>query len=168
MGFLGPEDAIVFASTTAHEARIGIILDGVDAIGDGLISFYHAIGETNQERVFPGIAASALIRVLSKAQISSFRNQPVKYCLLAGDSSIQIFNLGLLLGDLRFGAGECRIGLLGFLLGLLLILVRLASLFLGLIGLVFGLGLLALGLASLFFQPLLLFLLLLEDEVVSL
>ena len=49
MGFLGPEDAIVFASATAHEARIGVILDGVDAIADGLISFNHVIGETNQE-----------------------------------------------------------------------------------------------------------------------
>ena len=44
MCFLGPEDAIVFASTTAHEARIGIILDGVDAIGDGgLFSGYPEI-----------------------------------------------------------------------------------------------------------------------------
>ena len=46
--------------------------------------------------------------------------------------------------------------------------VRLTGLFLGHISLVFGFGLLALGLAFLFFQPLLLLLLLLEDEVVSL
>ena len=31
VGFIGPEDAIVFASATAHEARTGVILDGVDA-----------------------------------------------------------------------------------------------------------------------------------------
>ena len=113
VGFLGPEDAIVFASATAHEARIGVILDGVDAIEDGLISFYHFVGETNQERIFPSIAAGTLIRVLLKTQRSGFRNQSVKCRLLGGDSLVQIVNLALLLGDLRFCAGECRLGLLG-------------------------------------------------------
>ena len=70
----------------------------------------------------------------------------IRDCLLAGDS----FS--------RLSISACSF----------FILVRLTGLFLGHISLVFGFGLLALGLAFLFFQPLLLLLLFLKDEVVSL
>ena len=84
-------------AATASCPGTSIVLDGVDAIADGRISFHRISGEAAQKRVFPAIAASTLVRVLRKAQISSFRNQPVKNCLLAGDSFFQTVNLGLLL-----------------------------------------------------------------------
>jgi len=102
--------------------------------------------------------------------------------LLAADFLIQLVNLCLLLVRQGFDVGELGLCVLRLPLGLILCLNRFLSLilgffrvFLGLIlflvclaGIILRFVLLALDPALLFFKPLLLFLLLLEDEVVAL